>query len=67
MAKMKRAFALLLALASVTWAAYWMDDINHQGVAPFNPAKNYHVFRNVKTYGAKGDGGKQNPRASLSE
>lgn len=37
-------------------AAYWMEDIAHHGLAPFNPNPNYQVFRNVKTYGAKGDG-----------
>lgn len=36
--------------------AYWMDEITHQGLASFNPNPNYHVFRNVKSYGAKGDG-----------
>lgn len=35
---------------------YWMDDIAHQGRASFNPDNSYQVFRNVKTYGAKGDG-----------
>ncbi|CAG8321252.1 unnamed protein product [Penicillium salamii] len=37
--------------------AYWLADIAHQGVAAFNsnPA-GYKVFRNVKDYGAKGDG-----------
>lgn len=37
-------------------AAYWMEDIAHNGLASFNPNPNYHVFRNVKAYGAKGDG-----------
>ncbi|KAF3768855.1 family 55 glycoside hydrolase [Cryphonectria parasitica EP155] len=38
-------------------SAYWMDDIAHQGVASFNPhAAMYQVFRNVKDYGAVGDG-----------
>lgn len=36
--------------------AYWMDEVAHQGLAPFNLNPNYPVFRNVKTYGAKGDG-----------
>lgn len=33
-----------------------MDDIPHQGLASFNPDPHYNVFRNVKSYGAKGDG-----------
>ncbi|KAL6154117.1 hypothetical protein ACJQWK_01865 [Exserohilum turcicum] len=38
-------------------APYWMEDIKHQGIASFNPnPKNYTVFRNVKSYGAVGDG-----------
>jgi hypothetical protein len=38
-------------------APYWLEDINHQGLASFNPnPTNYTVFRNVKSYGAVGDG-----------
>jgi glucan 1,3-beta-glucosidase len=34
-----------------------MENINHQGIASFNPnPDNYTVFRNVKSYGALGDG-----------
>lgn len=34
-----------------------MEDIKHQGIATFNPnPNNYTVFRNVKSFGAKGDG-----------
>lgn len=37
--------------------AYWLADITHQGVAAFNEnPSGYKVFRNVKDYGAKGDG-----------
>lgn len=36
--------------------AYWMEDIAHQGRASFNPDTSYQVFRNVKDFGAKGDG-----------
>lgn len=50
--------ALLLAMASCAWAGFWMENIRHQGLAPFNPDKSYVVFRNVKDFGAKGDGGK---------
>lgn len=38
-------------------APYWLEDIKHQGVASFNPnPNNYTVFRNVKDFGAIGDG-----------
>ncbi|AEO64870.1 glycoside hydrolase family 55 protein [Thermothielavioides terrestris NRRL 8126] len=53
---MKCAFALLWAMALVATATYWMEEIRHQGVAPFNPENGYQVFRNVKEWGAKGDG-----------
>jgi glucan 1,3-beta-glucosidase len=33
-----------------------MEEIEHQGIAAFNPDTSYDVFRNVKDYGAKGDG-----------
>lgn len=36
--------------------SYWMEEIKHQGIAAFNPSTSYVVFRNVKDYGAKGDG-----------
>lgn len=37
--------------------SYWLEDIKHQGIAAFNPdASSYQVFRNVKDFGAKGDG-----------
>ncbi|KAJ6500511.1 exo-beta-1,3-glucanase [Mycena sanguinolenta] len=36
---------------------FWMQNIKHQGIAAFNPSPNsYQVFRNVKDFGAKGDG-----------
>ncbi len=60
---MKFLFVLWLAVASVAWAAYWMEDLHRQGIAPFHPVKSYQVFRNVKMWGAVGDGGKHaNPR-----
>ncbi|KAJ5733594.1 Pectin lyase fold/virulence factor [Penicillium malachiteum] len=38
-------------------ASYWLADITHQGIAAFNTnPSNYTVFRNVKDYGAVGDG-----------
>ncbi|KAL8351214.1 hypothetical protein RB601_000702 [Gaeumannomyces tritici] len=47
---------LLTALISSAAAKYWMEDIPHRGISPFNPDKSYTVFRNVKDFGAKGDG-----------
>ncbi|KAN0101177.1 glycoside hydrolase family 55 protein [Tylopilus felleus] len=36
---------------------YWLETITHQGTSPFNPnPSSYQVFRNVKDFGAKGDG-----------
>lgn len=34
---------------------YWYETIKHQGISAFGPS-GYQVFRNVKDYGAKGDG-----------
>ncbi|KAI0019158.1 pectate lyase superfamily protein-domain-containing protein [Xylariomycetidae sp. FL0641] len=45
----------LISLALGANAAYWLEDIKHQGVAPFG-GDGYKVFRNVKDYGAVGDG-----------
>ncbi|KAI9727316.1 MAG: hypothetical protein M1828_006935 [Chrysothrix sp. TS-e1954] len=36
--------------------SYWLDEIKHQGVAAFNNDSSYTVYRNVKDFGAKGDG-----------
>ncbi|KAL9078318.1 MAG: hypothetical protein Q9157_002749 [Trypethelium eluteriae] len=37
--------------------SYWLSEIPHQGTSPFlTNNTNYTVFRNVKDYGAKGDG-----------
>ncbi|KAF1978534.1 exo-beta 1,3 glucanase-like protein [Bimuria novae-zelandiae CBS 107.79] len=37
--------------------SYWLETIQKQGRAAFNPSPaSYKVFRNVKDYGAKGDG-----------
>ncbi|KAI0780740.1 exo-beta-1,3-glucanase [Trametes elegans] len=36
---------------------YWLENIKHQGIAAFNSnPSSYQVFRNVKDFGAKGDG-----------
>lgn len=38
-------------------APYWLENIKHQGLASFNSnPNNYTVFRNVKDFGARGDG-----------
>jgi glucan 1,3-beta-glucosidase len=58
------------ATGNSTCAPYWMENIKHQGVAAFNKnattmqfnqngtygLAGYQVFRNVKDYGAVGDG-----------
>lgn len=37
--------------------SYWLENISHQGLAAFNSnPSGYQVFRNVKDFGAKGDG-----------
>jgi glucan 1,3-beta-glucosidase len=33
--------------------SYWYENINHQGISAFGPS-GYTVYRNVKSYGAKG-------------
>lgn len=36
---------------------FWLQNIAHQGTSAFNSApSSYQVFRNVKNFGAKGDG-----------
>ena len=36
---------------------FWLQNIKHQGLAAFNSdPSGYQVFRNVKDFGAKGDG-----------
>ncbi|EFR04093.1 hypothetical protein MGYG_07100 [Nannizzia gypsea CBS 118893] len=38
-------------------SSYWLSSIKRQGIAPFNGGgAGYKVFRNVKDFGAKGDG-----------
>ena len=45
----------LAAPAAVTAPyPYWYETITHQGKAAFNSNTGYTVFRNVKSYGAKG-------------
>ncbi|KAI0380474.1 glycoside hydrolase family 55 protein [Hypomontagnella monticulosa] len=40
-----------------TGGSYWYETIAHQGISAFNANRaTYKVYRNVKDYGAKGDG-----------
>ncbi|KAJ3163266.1 hypothetical protein HDU86_002436 [Geranomyces michiganensis] len=36
--------------------AFWVGRIKHNGIAPYHPDSSYTVYRNVKDFGAKGDG-----------
>ncbi|OQE23285.1 hypothetical protein PENFLA_c011G07975 [Penicillium flavigenum] len=48
----------VLATTQKTSAAssYWVANVERQGVVPFGKSADYKVFRNVKDYGATGDG-----------
>lgn len=46
-------FLALTSLVLAVQAAYWMEQIPHQGLAPY-AGNGYTVFRNVKDYGARG-------------
>ncbi|GLB35079.1 putative glycoside hydrolase family 55 protein [Lyophyllum shimeji] len=35
---------------------FWLESIKHRGSSAYNPDPTYQVFRNVKDFGAKGDG-----------
>lgn len=37
-------------------APFWLESITHQGNAAFHRNASYQVFRNVRDYGAVGDG-----------
>ncbi|KAF2162825.1 glycoside hydrolase family 55 protein [Zasmidium cellare ATCC 36951] len=44
-------------VAAAVDCSYWLESIKHQGLAAFNSNPgSYQVFRNVKDFGAKGDG-----------
>lgn len=42
--------------ASSAKCPYWMESMQQVGEATFNPDSKYEIFRNVKDFGAKGDG-----------
>ncbi|KAF3087237.1 hypothetical protein TWF569_011355 [Orbilia oligospora] len=45
------------SLAPRQASPYWLGQVQHQGLAAFNSnPQSYQVFRNVKDFGAKGDG-----------
>src|SRR4051794_2796831 len=50
-----------LCLSSLVGASpFWYESVKHNGINPSHPTiangQNWTVFRNVKDYGAKGDG-----------
>jgi len=50
-------FALSIVQNCAAASQFWYENINHNGISPAIPnGKNWTVFRNVKEYGAKGDG-----------
>lgn len=48
---------LVIALSGLVSAKFWMEQIAHVGRSPYHPDPAYQVFRNVKDFGAVGDGG----------
>jgi glucan 1,3-beta-glucosidase len=46
--------ALSSSYPSAQGCSYWLEIIQHQGIAAFNSDSTYKVFRDVKDYGAKG-------------
>lgn len=53
---MKLTSLIPLVLAGTSQARYWLEEIQHLGRSPYFPDNHYRVFRNVKDYGALGDG-----------
>jgi polygalacturonase len=45
-----------LSASSASSDPYWLESMTHLGTAPYANSTNYQVFRNVRDYGAKGDG-----------
>jgi glucan 1,3-beta-glucosidase len=52
---MRLSSSWLLAAAGIA-KAYWMEDVVHQGLSPYHKDPHYQVFRNVRDFGAVGDG-----------
>ncbi|KAF3929235.1 hypothetical protein AA313_de0204894 [Arthrobotrys entomopaga] len=46
----------LTAAPTLDASTYWLANMKHQGVAPYNADSQYKVFRDVTEFGAKGDG-----------
>lgn len=44
------------AAAAASASSYWVSSITRQGSAPFGGNSSYTIYRNVKDYGATGDG-----------
>ncbi|KAI9151257.1 Glucan 1,3-beta-glucosidase [Paramyrothecium foliicola] len=53
---MRASLITTLAASGFANGAYWMEKIAHQGIAAYHEDPNYKVFRNVKDFGAVGDG-----------
>ena len=43
-----------LSINGTIASPFWLEEIKHQGVAPFQENSLYQVFRNVQDFGAKG-------------
>lgn len=44
------------AVSAAANSSWWLANIERQGVVAYGAAPDYKIFRNVKDYGAKGDG-----------
>jgi glucan 1,3-beta-glucosidase len=53
--KTSTAASVFVAAATPAATSYWLETIKHQGISAFNANPgSYQVFRNVKSFGAKG-------------
>ncbi|KAI8826336.1 glucan 1,3-beta-glucosidase [Chytriomyces cf. hyalinus JEL632] len=46
----------VLSLVGLSHASFWLQEIKHQGLLPFGGDSAYTLFRDVRAYGAMGDG-----------